>query len=337
MIDSHVHLCMSGTDDRKIRQMQLKAVFADAERTISTHLHQLLLYGVIAVRDGGDYGAHTLRYKKEWPDKKKRVIEIKAAGRAWRNHGRYGKLIGRPPAEHKTLAEAILAENKNPDPLKPDHIKIVNSGLNSLKEFGRETWPQFNLNELKDAVNAAASLGLKVMVHANGRLPVEMAINAGCASVEHGFFMGKKNLAEMAEKNITWVPTACTMKAYSEYLPQESIEAEISKKTLEDQIKQLVTAREFGVPVAVGTDSGSLGVHHGSSMIEELKLFRQAGFTPEEAVKSSVLNGAALIGLNATGPIIKGNKASFIIVAGNPSDLPESLKRIQGIYAWGHW
>ena len=337
LIDSHIHLCLSGTNDQKTRQMQLKAVFDDAKCVISANLDQLLLYGVIAVRDGGDYGEHTLRYKKEGLDKKKRAIEIKAAGRAWRDHGRYGKLIGRPPFKGKTLAESILAENKDPDLAKPDHIKIVNSGLNSLKEFGRETCPQFSLDELKDAVNAAASLGLKVMVHANGRLPVETAIDAGCASVEHGFFMGEKNLAKMAEKNITWVPTACTMKAYSECLSQESLEAEISKKTLKDQIRQLVTAREFGVPVAVGTDSGSLGVYHGSSMIEELKLFRQAGFTSEKAVKSSVLNGAAIIGLNEKGPVIKKNKASFIVAAGSPASFPENLNRIQAVYTDGRW
>ncbi len=332
LIDSHLHLCMSGTDDQKIREKQLKSTFADAEHVISAHLRQLLLSGVIAVRDGGDYGAYALRYKKKRHDKKKGIVDIKTAGRAWRNHGRYGKLIGRPPSRDKTLAEEILYNDES-----IDHVKIVNSGLNSLKEFGKETPPQFNLNDLKDAVNAASSLGLRVMVHANGRLPVENAIEAGCASIEHGFFMGKKNLGRMAEKKITWVPTACTMKAYAEYLSQDSIEAKISRKTLEDQLGQLVMGRALGVTVAVGTDSGSLGVHHGSSIIEELKLFMQAGFSLEEALKASVLNGSALIGLNKTGPLIKGNKASFIVVEGPPAGLPESLKNIKAVYKEESW
>ena len=332
LIDSHVHLCMSGTDDQKIRQKQLKSTFADAEHIISTHLRQSFLSGVLAVRDGGDYGAYALRYKKERPDKKKSIVEIKTAGRAWRNHGRYGRFIGRTPSQYKTLAEEILYMDKS-----IDHVKIINSGLNSLKEFGKETPPQFNPDDLKDAVNAASSLGLKVMVHANGRLPVKIAIEAGCASIEHGFFMGGKNLGRMAEKKITWVPTACTMKAYAEYLSQDSIEAKISRKTLEDQIGQLVMARALGVTVAVGTDSGSLGVHHGSSIIEELKLFMQAGFSLEETLKASVLNGSALMGLNKTGPIIKGNKASFIVVDGPPAGLPGSLKNIKAVYKEESW
>lgn len=332
LIDSHVHLCLSGTDDQKIRQQQLKFSFADAEQVISAHLRQSLLSGVIAVRDGGDYGGHALRYKKKWTSTSNCPIKIKATGRAWHNHGRYGKLIGRPPAQHGTLAEEIRSENNG-----LNHVKIVNSGLNSLKEFGKETLTQFNLEEMEKAVQAAASSNLKVMVHANGRVPVKIAIKAGCASIEHGFFMGKKNLGLMAEKGITWVPTVCTMKAYSEYLTQDSIEAQISKKNLENQLKQLALAKKLGVTVAVGTDSGSLGVHHGSSIIEELKLFLQAGFSLEETIKASVLNGAALIGLHQTGAIIKGNKASFIVVNGSPANLPESLQDIQALYKEAAW
>jgi len=347
LIDSHVHLCMSGAHDQKIRQNQLKSTFADAEHVISAHLHQLFLSGVVAVRDGGDYGAYALRYKKKRQDKKNSIVEMKTAGQAWHNHGRYGKFIGRAPSQGKILAEEILYKDES-----IDHVKIVNSGLNSLTEFGKETAPQFNLNDLKDAVNAASSLGLKVMVHANGRLPVKIAIEAGCASIEHGFFMGKKNLGRMAEKNIAWVPTACTMKAYVDYLTknrinqdltnqdltkQDSIEAEISKKTLEDQLRQLAMAKALGVTVAVGTDSGSPGVHHGSSIIEELKLFMQAGFSLEETLKASVLNGAALIGLHKTGSIIKGNKASFIVVDGSPAGLPESLKNIKAVCTEEAW
>ncbi len=330
LIDSHVHLCMSGTNDRLIRDNQLKAVFSDAKGVIAAHIDRLFLRGVIAVRDGGDYGAHALRYKQECLDQTKSRVRIKTAGRAWRRHGRYGKLIGRPPLKGKSLGEEILCGDKG-----IDHVKIVNSGLNSLKEFGKETPPQFSLNDLKDAVKAASSLGLKVMVHANGIIPVEIAIKAGCASIEHGFFMGKENLDGMAEKGIVWVPTACTMKAYSEYLPPGSVEADNAARTLDAQLRQIADARELGVPVAVGTDSGSLGVNHGESVAEELALFGQAGYTPEEALKACVCNGSALLGLYKRGPVIKGNKASFIVLKGISSDLTESLQNIKSIYSDG--
>ena len=118
-------------------------------------------------------------------------------GKAWRNHGRYGKLIGRTPRENETLANAI--ENDH-NPI--DHVKIVNSGLNSLIKFGKETLPQFTLKEMKNALKSANHLGRKVMVHANGKLPVNIAIESGCQSIEHGFFMGKKNLKKCPIKTL---------------------------------------------------------------------------------------------------------------------------------------
>ena len=70
------------------------------------------------------------------------------------------------------------------------------------------------------AVQAAASRGLSVMVHANGEAPVRIAAMAGCRSVEHGFFMGSENLSRMADRGVTWVPTAVTMQAYAEHYRQ---------------------------------------------------------------------------------------------------------------------
>jgi len=64
-VDAHVHLFMSGTKDPEVRQHQLDAPFEDMKKIISRHIHQQLAHGVVAVRDGGDYDGHALRYKKE--------------------------------------------------------------------------------------------------------------------------------------------------------------------------------------------------------------------------------------------------------------------------------
>ena len=88
-------------------------------------------------------------------------------------------------------------------------MKIVNSGLNSLKVFGKQTPPQFGAEEMRAAVKTAKSFGLKTMVHANGKLPVKIAVDAGCDSIEHAFFMGAESLYRIAERGAIWVPTAC--------------------------------------------------------------------------------------------------------------------------------
>jgi len=330
LVDSHVHLCMSGTDDPVAREKQLSAGFDEIKGFISEHIKRQLSYGVLAVRDGGDGYAHALRYRNEYPDIKKMPIDIRVAGRAWHCAGRYGCLIGRPPQDNHSLAEAIQTDHE-----EKDHIKIVNSGLNSLKEFGKETLPQFSVEELSDAVRVAIKCGRRVMVHANGKKPVAAALAAGCNSIEHGFFMGVENLKIMAEKSIVWVPTACTMKAYAEHMKPGSIEHEVSRMNLDHQLEQISKARELGVTIALGTDAGSIGVYHGSAVIDEIELFLQAGYSLPEAVRSSSKNGVELLGINDFGILASGKPATFLAVKGDPSKFPGSLSAIQAIYING--
>ena len=65
LIDSHVHLFMSGTQDRKIREDQLDAPYKTIKPVNIEHIKGLLRYGAVAVRDGGDRHAHTLRFRNE--------------------------------------------------------------------------------------------------------------------------------------------------------------------------------------------------------------------------------------------------------------------------------
>ena len=277
LVDCHVHLFMSGTDDIAARKRQLEAGYDELKAVISEHIARHLSCGVGAVRDGGDGKGLVQQYQQEClgvnDGGKNRSsvrirpaitdIHVKVAGKAWHQCGRYGKLIGRSPSPGETLAEAIRREAGLPGYTRPDHIKVVNSGVNSLLCFGKETLPQFSLEELTQAVGEAGRRQLKVMVHANGKLPVQIAIEAGCHSIEHGFFMGAENLARMRDRQTVWVPTAFTMRAYAAHLAPSSREADTARRNLTHQMDQLRMARELGVPVALGTDAGSLGVHHG--------------------------------------------------------------------------
>jgi len=316
LVDAHVHLIMSGTNDPAIRERQLRADYNFLKPVIANHLKQHYTCGVRAVRDGGDYGGYALRYRNECLDDNFLPVQIRAAGKAWRKSGRYGKLIGRPPAKGQTLADTV--ENQK---TTADHVKIVQSGLNSLRQFGRETSPQFTLEALTEAISTAHKKGLKVMVHCNGEQPVKMAVKAGCDSVEHGFFMGTDNLKRMADAGTIWVPTAVTMKAYAELMIPGSTEAVIARRNLNHQLDQIAAAKRLGVIIALGTDAGSLGVHHGSAVTEELKLLISAGFTLPEAVRCATFNGAGLLDIKRQGQIAKGMTATFIIFKGVPEEL----------------
>lgn len=332
LVESHTHLTISGNLDPETRNTQINDEYDSAELRIKKHIRDYLRHGVVVVRDGGDFHAHALKYNNEIHSLADTPITIYTAGNGYHVKGRYGQLLGIYLEPGKELAQVIL-EDYIPG---INHIKIVNSGVNSLKEFGRETSPQFTKVELGKAVKAAASIGLKVMVHANGKLPVQLAIEAGCHSIEHGYFMGEDNLKRMAGNGTIWVPTIIPMKAYMDISDSESMGHQIAKKNMLHQLEQVEKAIEYGVTIALGTDAGSPGVYHGQSIVEEFRLFLKAGLSVEQAVKCATSNAMKFVGDESNnGTLTKGMPATFVVIKGCPDDLPESLKSIKGVWVRG--
>jgi imidazolonepropionase-like amidohydrolase len=321
LIEGHAHLFLSGTTDPGARHDQCRTKFESLEKLMQQHLNNYMSDGIVAVRDAGDWANHALRYKMAYQARTKKPPILHVAGKAWHAPGRYGKLLGSPPVAGKTLPQSIQATSEH-----IDHVKIVNSGINSLSHFGKETPPQFDGEILAEAIRAARQLGLKTMVHANGKIPVRMAIDGGCHSLEHGFFMGKDNLKRMVEKKIIWVPTAVTMAAVARLLDPAGQERETARRILDHQLEQLSLALTYGVPVAVGTDAGSPGVHHGFALKEEISILVSAGYSIEKAIQCGTSNGADLLGIqDRFGKIACGLSADCLAIKGRPDQLLSNL------------
>jgi len=96
------------------------------------------------------------------------------------------------------------------------------------------------------------------------------------------------------------------------------------------------TAREIGVRIALGTDAGSAGVVHGKAVIEEMRIFLDAGYPIEKAVRCATHNGALLMNLPRVGQLKENMSATFIAVKGAPSQLPESLNQIKMMFYEGN-
>lgn len=331
-VDCHAHLSLSSSTDQRVRQGQLRASYHEVRPRIAENIHYHFSHGVLAVRDGGDSQGHGLRFRNEAAVHKREPVLVKATSRAWYQKGRYGQLLGRHPHPGESLVGSYEREN-----VAVDHVKVINSGLNSLLAFAKESAPQFGLEELKAIVESAHRQGQKVMVHANGELPVRIALEAGCDSIEHGYFMGDANLCRMADREITWVPTVYTMKTLGEHgiLHGPVCDRGVLEKNIQHQLGQLRRARDYGVRVAVGTDAGSWGVIHGESLVEELKLLLKAGFSLAETLHCASGNGARLLGIDSLGHLAVGRPANFIVARATPAMLPRKLSYLEGIYLNG--
>ncbi len=334
LVDCHVHITLSGSTDPHLRRKQSGADCGASRQQIFRNIRSYFTHGVLAVRDAGDCHGHGLRFKEEKADREELPVIVKHSGRGWHRKGRYGGMIARCPQEGESLAAAFCREDEH----NTDHVKIIQSGINSLTDYGRETAEQFCLEELAELVKTAHRRGLKVMAHANGQYPVRTAIAAGCDSIEHGFFMGQENLNRMAGKGTVWVPTICTMKAMGRATSSDmpGRDPAVLEKTLQQQLRQLGFAKSAGVKVAMGTDAGSWGVDHGVSLASEIQLFMEAGYSLPQALRCASVSGAELLGVEQYITELRaGAPATFIAVNASPAMLAGRLAAVKGVWLNG--
>jgi hypothetical protein len=89
--------------------------------------------------------------------------------------------------------------------------------------------------------------------------------------------------------------------------------------------------KNHGGRVTVGSDSGYIYQIYGFGTIQEMELFREAGFHPLEVMRSATLYGAQALGASATiGSIEPGKLADLAVLSENP------LANFKVLYGTGH-
>lgn len=331
--DCHVHLCLSGTIDPRLRSKQPASSADEIGQTIAEHLRQSFTHGLLGLRDAGDRFASYSRYGRHAGGRHEPLpVRVESAGAGFYKNGSYGSFLGQP-YDHRKIPAALakMAGGQR-------FVKIINSGMNSLERFGDYQDSLFQPAELADVITQATAKDLRVMVHANGPSAVKAAIEGGCTSIEHGYFMGRDNLKRMADAGTYWVPTIYAMKACAENfacMAGSGAKKAVIEKNVEAQLAQLAMARELGVKIAVGTDAGSFGVLHGEAFAEELNLYKKAGFSLAEIVRCGAGAGASLAGFHTIGTLAPGTAATFLVVRGVPAQMPRKFGYLENIYIDG--
>ncbi len=174
--------------------------------------------------------------------------------------------------------------------------------------------PQFTHEELDLLVKCAKDYGLKTFAHCSGVDGLELAVNSGIDSIEHGFFMNEKILEQMGTKNIAWVPTFVPVEFQAREPQHAGWDENTVKKLreiLDNHSNMLKYALRNGVRVMAGSDGGSFGVRHGHGLHEELQLMHNTGMSEEEVLASACSVPQKHFGLKG-GFIRPGYRANFI-------------------------
>jgi len=207
--------------------------------------------------------------------------------------GGYGSRFGVGVETRQEIKEEILKLKHS----GADIIKVMASGMVSLKRPGIVTPGGFDREELRFIVEEARGLGLGVMAHANGEDAIRMAAEAGVLSVEHGFFMTEPALDAMAKQRTFWTPTLAALARAAEAAGESVETKQFVSGLIRSQIKMVAQAYSSGVPLAVGTDCVLPDPGYGEAYDRELSYFEEAGLTHEEVVKIACEGGRKLLGL----------------------------------------
>jgi imidazolonepropionase-like amidohydrolase len=187
---------------------------------------------------------------------------------------------------------------------------------------------QYTLEELKAIVTEAEHWGTYVAAHAYTDAAVQMCIDAGIKSIEHGPFLTKKTLKRMAKEDIWLSPQAYLFGMTPEELNIVGTPAEPKMRQVNtDSDVVMKLARELGVKVAWGTDLFGppekqalqpLEFRARARYFSNVEILRQATSLNAELFMLSGLRHPYTEG--ALGVIKQGAYADIILVDGNPLD-----------------
>ncbi len=197
-----------------------------------------------------------------------------------------------------------------------DVIKCATTGGASSRPGHGPRDGAFNLDEMQALVDEAQALDRRVMCHALGGRGLDIAIEAGVNSIEHGSYLNEdpRHLERMAERGIFFVPTLLVYE-YHRKSPQPHVR-ERAVALVEHHIESIKRALAIGVKVVAGTDAGG---HGHPANAGELDCLVRAGMTPMQALQAATGWAAECLGQEAElGTVEPGKLADLVVVAGDP-------------------
>jgi imidazolonepropionase-like amidohydrolase len=197
-----------------------------------------------------------------------------------------------------------------------DFVKLMATGARSVVAEDPEP-AQMTEQELRAVVDEAHRMGVRVAAHVEGLDGARLAVAEGVDTIEHGLSLHREPrlLAAMAERGIVLVPTLSTFHDLAERFTSSFAAplVEQAKRQREEAYSTLVAARDAGVTLAMGHDSGPPG----DNAIELVRMV-DGGLTVLEGIAAATRGSAAALGLRDVGTVTAGAAADLLAVDGDP-------------------
>ena len=221
-----------------------------------------------------------------------------------------------------------------------------------IKVMGHNRIPgvcDFDQEELNTVVGESHRRGFKAMAHATIQPALQMCIDAGFDTIEHGSHLTIAQGRQMKEKGVAWVPTIYIHKAIYENLRAKigsendlSDLTERERQTLELYSQALASYKnnlkplyDTGAIMLAGTDCVMDGMED-ITVAWELACMVEFGLTPLEAIGTATVNAARVLGLDgAIGELSVGAYGDILVVKGDATQDIHALKQVKDVYQAG--
>lgn len=254
---------------------------------------------------------------------------------------------------HGWMLEDGCAQVDGADNIRSEIRKQLRDGAHWIKmmDSDRSNVSEYRQEELDAAADECHRSNRKICVHAGTQPSIQMCIDAGFDTIEHGTFMTVEQALQMKEKGLAWVPTII---AYT-YIYDEMVKKLAANQTESSNVVDAGLLHDFeyfraaaaaykenfkklydtGVTVLAGTDMVMDGAP-AAPVARELQYMVEYGITPVEAIATATGNSARVLGMQGQiGELTQGAVADLLVVEGDASADICALNRVKEVYQDG--
>ena len=337
LINLHVHLAGSGKPKKKqsdpvklVRLITSNALMRHiGKKMVAGYAKTQLLSGVTTIRTVGGIADFDTFVRDKINDGKLLGPRILASNMAVSVHG--GHMAGSLAYEAVTPEEAAAYVDKIAGD-KPDIIKLmITGGVLDAEKVGEPVVLRMAPELVKAACDRAHTLGFKVAAHVESPEGVQVALENGVDSIEHGAKPTDEIINLFKEHNAFQVSTlspALPFALFDRGISHATNEQQENGKIVFDGIISLAkVCLANGIPVGLGTDTACPYVTQYDMWRELCYYVKYCGVSETFALYSATLLNATLAGIgDETGSIEKGKKAEMIVTKENPLQNLQTLR-----------
>ncbi len=210
-------------------------------------------------------------------------------------------------------------------------IKVLASG-GVGSPLDSPTAEQLSPEELRVIVEQAHMDHLKVAAHDENLTTIMAALHAGVDSIEHGSELDQTAVDYMKAHHVFLVPTVyivddITTNGEKEHLPDYMLRK--ARELAQKHFASYKLALQNGVTMAAGSDQ--IYQPGRGTVLDEMITEVKYGMSPQQALVSATINGAALLGMDELGTVAVGKEGDLVAVEGDPLTNIQAVKNTRAV------